>query len=169
MREEKVLIDATICFLVKDGKILLAEKADKIGKGCWNGYGGGIENGETPEQSAVRELEEEAGVIADRGSMEKVAIVDFHNTKSDGKSFVCRCHVYLIKKWSGEPRETIEMLRPTWFDVNSLPFEKMMPADKIWLPRILAGEKITAEAHYSPFQQELLGEVVVEEMEKLLM
>jgi len=163
MHEEKVLIDAALCFLVREGKVLLAMKADKIGKDCWNGYGGGIDDGERPIQSAIRELKEESGVIVSAENMEKVAIVDFHNTKSDGKTFICRVHVYLARKWSGEPRETEEMLRPTWFEIKNLPFDCMMPADKVWLPYALGGRKITAKAHYGPFQKTLLKEVVISE------
>lgn len=167
MSEEKVLTEATLCFLIKKGQVLLSMKADNIGKGRWNGYGGGIEGGETLRQCIVRELGEEAEVVPVEGFIEKVAIVDFHNTKSDGKKFVCRVHVYLAKKWLGEPRETKEMLTPTWFDVNNLPIDRMMPADRVWLPQILGGKKIMAEAHYGPFQKTLLREVVKREVDDL--
>jgi len=43
---EKVLLDAVVCYLVREDEILLAFKTVKIGKDCWNGYGGGIEEGE---------------------------------------------------------------------------------------------------------------------------
>ena len=167
MREEKVSTNATLCFLIKENKVLLAMKADKIGKDCWNGYGGGIENGESPNQSAIRELEEEAGVVTFAEVMEKVAIVDFHNTKSDGKQFVCRVYVYLVRRWSGEPQETEEMLTPTWFEIDNLPFSQMMPADRIWLPYVLSGKKIMAEAHLGPFQKTLIKDVVVDQVTEL--
>jgi 8-oxo-dGTP diphosphatase len=62
VKDEKVLLNASLCFLVREGKVLLAKKANKIGKNCWNGYGGGVDGKETPEESAVRELREEAGI-----------------------------------------------------------------------------------------------------------
>lgn len=166
MREEKVLTDATVCFLIKDDKVLLAMKADKIGKGCWNGYGGGIDGDESPEQSIVRELKEESCVDVFAEFLEKVAIVDAHNTKSDGTKFVCRVHIYLARKWSGEPVETTEMLTPTWFEIDNLP-SKMMLADKVWIPRVLAGEKVLVEAHYGPHQETLLSDVVVKQVASL--
>jgi len=141
MKEEKVLIDAVLCFLVKDNQVLLARKAKKIGAGCWSGYGGGIDDGETEIQSMIRELKEESGIIAKEESLEKVAIIDFHNTKSDGEKFICKVHIYLVNNWIGEPRETEEMLTPTWFDVAKLPFGEMMPSDKDWLPQLLCGKK----------------------------
>lgn len=167
MRKEKVLHNATACFLIKKNKILLGLKTQKIGKGCWNGYGGGIEDGESVIEAAIRELKEETGrnkaegVIALPEHLEKIAIVDFHNTKSDGETFVCRVHFYIVKKWDGEARETEEMIKPTWFEIDNLPFNRMMPADKIWFPVALSGRKIVAKACYGPFQKELIGDVEI--------
>src|SRR5687768_6008393 len=120
--EEKTLLEATVCFLRKDGKVLLAKKTRGIGAGSWNGYGGRIEAGESPEQTAVRELREETqedpasygGVIAQQEDLEKIAVVDFHNSKTDGSTFVCRVHFYFVEKWEGEPEVTEEMVEPTW-------------------------------------------------------
>jgi 8-oxo-dGTP pyrophosphatase MutT (NUDIX family) len=162
MREETVLHNATLCFLVKDKKVLLGIKAKKIGQGCWNGFGGGIEKGESPLKAAVRELEEEAGVKALPKSFEKAAIVNCHNTKSNGDTFVCKVHVYLVKQWSGEIKETDEMLKPTWFDISNLPFERMMPADKEWLPIALANKKIIVKLQLGAFQKESLGSAEIE-------
>lgn len=159
MQEEKILLNATLCFPIKDGKVLLGMKVKKIGQGRWNGYGGGIDGDETPEQSILRELAEEAKIKSSADSLEKVAIVDFHNTNSNGYSFACRVHVYFVSQWEGEPQETEEMLAPTWFSKDALPLDEMMPADKEWLPIVLSGKKIIAEAHYGPFQKNLLGKV----------
>jgi hypothetical protein len=100
-------------------------------------------------------------VVTSEEFMEKVAIVNCHNTKSDGETFICIVHYYLVKAWSGEPQETKEMLTPTWFSIDNLPYDQMMLADKIWLPQALSGKKIRAEAYYGPFQKTLLRQVVV--------
>jgi len=159
MQEEKILLNATLCFPIRDGKVLLGLKAKKIGQGRWNGYGGGIDGEETPEQSILRELLEEAKIEALPNSLEKVAIVDFHNNNSDGVAFICRVYVYFVYQWEGEPQETEEMLTPTWYGKDALPLDGMMLADREWLPVVLAGKKIIAEAHYGPFQKTLLGKV----------
>src|SRR6185436_5019406 len=112
MPEEKVLLNATLGFLVREEKVLLALKTKKIGQGCWNGYGGGIDDQETLLQSMVRELKEEAKVEVLEKNIQKVAVVDFHNTKSDGGVFSCRVHVYLVHEWKGEPQPTDEMAEP---------------------------------------------------------
>jgi len=161
---EKVLTNAVLCFLVDGSRVLLARKAKKIGQGCWNGYGGGINKNETEVQAVWRELKEESGVEIELSSLEKVAIVDFFNTKSDGKTFTCKVHVYLASNWKGVPRETEEMLCPTWFNVNNLPFEEMMPSDKEWLPHIFKKEKIIAKAFLGPFQRESLKKMKIKIM-----
>ena len=168
MEQEKVLINATVVFLVRSEEVLLAMKTEKIGKGCWNGYGGGVEEGETSEEATVRELYEEATVVVKSEDLEKVAIIDFHNTKSDGCKFVCKVHFYISRKWIGEPKESRTMITPTWFDIDNLPFEKMMPSEKYWLKRILTGEKLRVSVKLGPFQKELLGDVQITSLEATL-
>ncbi|MBU4479892.1 NUDIX domain-containing protein [Patescibacteria group bacterium] len=167
MGEEKVLHNAVVCYLIDGDKFLMAMKTTKIGKGCFNGYGGGIENGESPKDATIREFWEETndnplmGVSINPESLEKVAVIDFHNTKSDGEIFVCRVHFYFAYKWSGEALDTETMINPTWFDKKNLP-DEIMPADKDFLPIILGNKKIRAKYFYSPFQQTLLRNPEVE-------
>ncbi len=168
MYGEKTLLNATLCYLIKGSEVLLSVKTKNIGKGCWNGYGGGIEPGETPEKAALRELKEEVGVIASPDCLEKVAVVDFCNTKSDGSSFNCKVHVYLVSQWMGEPRMSDEMINPTWFDKEHLPLDEMLLADREWLPLVLSGKKIKAAAQYGPFQKTLLGKTEIQLVDSLV-
>jgi len=163
--EEKVLLNATVCLLVKNDQVLLGLKMKKIGAGCRNGYGGGIEEGETSIQAAIRELKEETGIVAFPEFFKKVAIIDFNNLKSDGESFVCRVHFFIVSDWIGEAVPTDEMTVPIFFKINNLPFDQMMPADKIFFPLILKGKKIIGRAKYSPFQKELLEDMIIQEVE----
>ena len=151
--------------MVKDNQVLLAIKVKKIGQGCWNGYGGGIEDKETPEQCIARELSQEARIETMPEDFCKVAIISFHNTKADGTKFTCKVHVYLLYRWEGQAQETEEMKTPTWFYKDRLPLEDMMPADREWLPLILNGCKIIAEVSYGPFQKTLLQKVSYQEVD----
>lgn len=94
-----------------------------------------------------------------------MAEIYFHNTKSDGKTFVCKVHFYLVRDWRGEIRETEEMLNPTWFEINNLPLDELMPADKYWLPIVLNGKKIKASPKLGPFQKTLLEDFKIEEVD----
>lgn len=58
---------ATLCYVRQDGKTLMVhriKKANDIHQGKWNGLGGKLEPGETPEDCAVREIREESGLQA---------------------------------------------------------------------------------------------------------
>ncbi|MFA6076907.1 MAG: NUDIX domain-containing protein [Candidatus Paceibacterota bacterium] len=165
--DEKKLLEATLGFLVRDGKVWLAIKTRNIGRDHWNGYGGGVE----PEDKNLieclkRETQEECKVEIKGETAEKVAVIDFHNTKSDGEIFVCKVHIFLVKDWEGVPQESEEMATPTNFKIDNLPFEQMMPADKEWLPLVLEGKKLIAEYYYGPFQKELIKERKIEQIEK---
>ncbi|MCQ2423080.1 MAG: NUDIX domain-containing protein [Lachnospiraceae bacterium] len=53
--------DRSVAFVVRDGKILM-ERLTYGGRTFYSIPGGGIEDGETPEQAAIRELKEECGL-----------------------------------------------------------------------------------------------------------
>ena len=53
----------TLLHVIKDGKILLAEKKRGFGQGLLNGVGGKVEPDETIEEAMIREAKEEIGII----------------------------------------------------------------------------------------------------------
>lgn len=166
--KEKVIWLATLCFPIMEDEVLLSrkivEKMHKPGAGKLNGYGGGPWSGESLEEAASRELFEESRLKANLKDLEKVAIVYFHNTKSDGEIFVCKCVVYLLKKWHGEPRDGDKMKNPRWYLKLQMPWTDMIVGDEYWLPSVFSGKKIIAEVHYGPFQKELLRPVEIIEV-----
>ncbi len=50
------------CYIVRNGRLLMLRRRFREGTLEWAGPSGGIEPGETPEQAAVREVQEEVGV-----------------------------------------------------------------------------------------------------------
>jgi 8-oxo-dGTP diphosphatase len=55
---------ATLCYLKRDGKTLMLHRIKKkndIHQDKWNGLGGKLKAGETPEECVVREIREESG------------------------------------------------------------------------------------------------------------
>ncbi len=127
----------TLLFLRREGEILLAMKKRGLGTGKWNGVGGKLEPGETAEQAAIRECEEEIGVTPHK--LRKVAEIDFYLT--DSPDFNHYAHVYETEIWDGDPIETDEM-RPGWFALGDIPYGQMWGDDKFWLPVTLAGKKL---------------------------
>ena len=135
----------TISFLVNGGRVLLAEKKRGFGLGFLNGYGGKVQEGETPAEAAVRELREEASITVAPATLDKVAVIEFF----DGDDPVTECHIFFCTAWSGEPQESEEMATPEWFDRAHPPFERMWAADRVWLPLVFGGQKIQAKAYYA--------------------
>lgn len=136
-----IVTERTICFLINKDKILLGMKKRGQGSGNYNGFGGGIEKGETPEEGAVREIFEESGLTVLTKDLDKMALIDFHFPyKTEWNQ---RVHVYFVNSWKGEPTETEEM-KPKWFNIKDLPYNNMWESDRHWLPIILGGNKINA-------------------------
>lgn len=133
-------METTLCLLKKDNQILLAMKKRGFGEGKYNGVGGKIEEGETPEEAMIREVQEE--ILVKPTKYEKVGFMEFDEFYKDNKIRLA-FHLYLVHEWDGEPTESDEM-KPEWFDIDKIPYDKMFPDDKYWLPLILEGKKIRA-------------------------
>lgn len=125
----------TLCIIHQHPKILLGMKKRGFGAGRWNGFGGKVEDGETIEMAAMRELKEEAGLEA--LEIVKKGIIDFE-FENDPK--ILEVHIFHITKFRGTPEETEEM-KPQWFYVSEIPFEQMWSDDVHWIPLLLAGKK----------------------------
>ena len=104
------------------------------GIGMWNGFGGKIEQEETIEQAAVRELAEEAGIRD--GVLEIIGVLDFY-FQNDEK--ISEDHFFKLTEFKQEPIETEEM-KPQWFSFSEIPFAQMLPGDRYWFPLFLQGK-----------------------------
>lgn len=125
----------TLLMLVRGGRVLLGEKKRGFGAGFVNGFGGKVERGETVRDGALRELKEEAGIVATDAT--KRGVVTF---VYDDQPRPMEVHIFHASEFTGEPVETDEM-RPLWFDLKAVPFDKMWPDDKHWYPLFLEGKK----------------------------
>lgn len=135
--------NVTLCFCVTARSILLAMKKRGFGVGRWNGFGGGIQTGESIAQAAVREVFEESELIVREGDLISSGLVRFHFA---GEHRITS-NIFISRYWEGLPHETEEM-KPAWFGQRDIPWENMWTADSEWLPGILQGEKIEGDIYY---------------------
>ena len=76
----KTLVNTTLCYIEKNGCYLMlhrTKKEDDYNKDKWIGIGGKFENGESPEDCAVREVKEETGLEIAPEDLEYCGIVTF--------------------------------------------------------------------------------------------
>jgi len=129
----------SLAFIVRDNQILLGMKKKGFGIGWWDGFGGKLKKGEKIIACAKRELLEEVGILANKIS-KRAKITFYIDTMQDE----LEVHVYKVLSYSGEPVETEEM-KPKWFNIAEIPYDKMWSDDIFWLPLFLANRKFSAK------------------------
>lgn len=124
--------EASLCYIVSDGSVLLIHKKTGLGKGMINAPGGRLEAGETPLDAAIRETIEEVCVTP--SELQKVAMLHFIFTNG----YSLKGHVYRALSYEGIPVKTREA-DPFWCAVNNIPYANMWADDILWLPDALEG------------------------------
>jgi 8-oxo-dGTP diphosphatase len=123
---------AVLLFVIRGGEALLIRKKRGLGAGKINAPGGRIEAGETPEQAAIRETQEEVGVTP--SAPRRRGHLRFQFTDGYG----LECFVLSSDACEGEVIET-EEATPRWTALSALPYDEMWADDRLWLPLMLAG------------------------------
>jgi len=110
---EKVIRKAVRCYCIKDNKVVaIRYKKGHHKEGYYDMPGGKIEDGELPEEAAIREIKEETGIDANNPIHKGKLIVDAPEKQYELEVFV----VYEI---NGEPEETEENTSE-WLEINEL-------------------------------------------------
>jgi 8-oxo-dGTP diphosphatase len=127
---------ATLMFIVDPAtqRVLLIRKKRGLGAGKINGPGGKMDPGETEEQCAIRETQEELHVTP----LNPVRHGELCFQFTDGLAMAVG--VYRATAWQGEPQETPEAI-PLWTALSELPFHEMWADDHYWLREVLVEEK----------------------------
>jgi 8-oxo-dGTP diphosphatase len=121
----KLTLVVAVALVDADNRVLLAQRPEgKAMAGLWEFPGGKVESGERPEDSLIRELEEELGIVVREACLAPLtfashAYPEFHLLMP---LFVCR-------RWDGTvaPREG---QRLAWVRPNRLREYPMPPADE---------------------------------------
>ena len=128
----KATDEATLVFVIAGTQVLLMHKKRGLGAGKINAPGGRLEPGESPEQGAIREVQEELCVTPTQ--LTKHGELSFQFL--DGYSIFV--HVFRAGGYLGEPSETPEA-RPLWTELDRIPYPAMWADDALWVPLLLEG------------------------------
>ncbi|XP_047215669.1 oxidized purine nucleoside triphosphate hydrolase-like [Girardinichthys multiradiatus] len=91
----------TLVLVVQPGRVLLGMKKRGFGAGKWNGFGGKVQPGETIEDAAKRELQEESGLTVD--VLDKIGNIKFEFV---GETHLLDVHIFRADSYKGEPTES---------------------------------------------------------------
>jgi 8-oxo-dGTP diphosphatase len=127
----KLVLVAACALVDADGRVLIAQRpAGKAMAGLWEFPGGKVEAGERPEQSLIRELKEELGIVVKEDCLAPLTFAshlypDFHLLMP----------LYVCRRWQGivaaQEQQRLKWVRPN--DLRSYP---MPPADEPLIPHL---------------------------------
>ena len=127
---------AAAVIIIKDGKILCASRRNNEGI-C--GPGGHVEDGETPEETAVREAIEEFNIVP-------LNILPLGEYKGSSGQYMPSM-VYFTDQFSGTPEaDGSEMMNERWLSLEELMNEQLFPPFKEsldMLVELLSGNNLT--------------------------
>jgi 8-oxo-dGTP diphosphatase len=119
------IVTVAACALVDpDGRVLLAQRPEgKPMAGLWEFPGGKVETGETPEQTLIRELEEELGIVVKEACLAPLTFASHTYPE-----FHLLMPLYVCRRWDGIVTAR-EGQRLSWVRPNRLRDYPMPPAD----------------------------------------
>lgn len=127
-------------------EVLLGRKKTGLGAGKVVGLGGHVEAGESLAEAAAREVKEESGISVAPAALREVAHITF--TFPYRPRWDMTASVFTAADWAGQAAETPE-IAPAWYAVAALPLGQMWDDARLWLPRVLAGERLRARFSYA--------------------
>jgi len=122
---------ATLCYIRHQGRTLMMHRIKKAGDihfGKWNGLGGKLFPGETPDECVVREVKEESGLSLKSPRLH--GFLTFPGFNGDDDWYVW---VFTATQFTGRLSESPEGVL-SWIPNKDLLKLPLWPGDKIFIP-----------------------------------
>lgn len=130
-------------FVIRDGKFLMGKRKGSHGSGTWSIPGGHLEYGESFEETAIREVQEETGLVIENVRFGAVTNDVFD---SDNKHYVS---IWMVSDSKvGEPTitEPDKYVDQEWIDIDELPE-----------PLFLSWRQLLISEFFDPIRQQILN------------
>ncbi len=120
----KTVVVAACALVDPDGRVLLAQRPEgKPMAGLWEFPGGKVESGERPEETLIRELEEELGIVVKEACLAPLTFASHTYPE-----FHLLMPLYVCRRWDGMVTAK-EGQGLAWVRPNRLREYPMPPAD----------------------------------------
>lgn len=122
---------ATLCYVRRNNQTLMIhriKKANDMHQGKWNGLGGKLEPGETPEECARREIYEESGLRVRRLEWKGILTFPAFSNEEDWYTFI-----FIAEPEEGELIDSAEGVL-SWIPDEELLGLHLWEGDRIFLP-----------------------------------
>jgi 8-oxo-dGTP diphosphatase len=136
---------ATLCYVQHGGQTLMVHRVKKkndMHQGKWNGLGGKLEPGESPEECAIREVWEESGLICRHPHLRGIITFPAFDEIDDWYTFL-----FTLDDFEGELIDSPEGVLG-WIDDDALLDLNLWPGDRIFLPWIFEDRFFSAKFVY---------------------
>ena len=138
---------ATLCYVIDKNRnstlmIHRVKKKNDYHRGKWNGLGGKFEPGESPEECAVREIEEESGLIIKNIEMKGFITFPMFDGKEDWYVFL-----FTADEYEGELIDSNEG-NIDWIPNEKLTGLNLWEGDKYFIPWIFKEKFFSAKFIY---------------------
>ncbi len=138
---------ATLCYIIdkkRDSTLMLhrIKKENDYHQGKWNGLGGKLNEGESPEECAIREIKEESGLTIKKPFLK--GIITFPNFDGVDDWYV---FVFTIDEFEGKLIDSPEG-KLEWIPNNKLTLLNLWEGDKIFLEWVFGDKLFSAKFNY---------------------
>ena len=131
MKERVAHLNATVCYLKKDNKVLMIKFSKKWGQ-VYAPPGGKFETGETPLDCIIREFKEETGLTLINPKLQGISYW------YDGKEGII--FVYTAEEYDGNLIDSSSEGRLEWIDIGELSSIKQFKQNEIFSPYLFKDE-----------------------------
>lgn len=118
------------------------KKKNDVHEGKWNGLGGKFETGETPEECAIREIEEESGLLMKNPRLHGFITFPMFDGKKDWYVFL-----FTASKFEGELIDSHEG-KLEWIPNEELLKLNLWEGDRIFIPWLFQEKFFSAKFIY---------------------